>query len=532
MPSVGGPPARWVPSIAVIPKRLQPLVAETAAVAERFQAAGKQIYLVGGVVRDAILNRLDSRADLDFTTDARPDEIEALVAGWADAVWTQGKRFGTIGFTRAGRVHEVTTFRAEAYTPESRKPDVVFADAVEADLSRRDFTVNAMALRLPELDLVDPFGGVADLAGKRLRTPLAPEESFTDDPLRMLRAARFIAGYGLEPDDGLVAAVVELHNRLEIVSAERLKDELDKLITVPRPGPGLWFLVRTGLAAEFLPELPGLAVEQDPIHRHKDVLAHTIAVIEKTDHHDRLLRLAAMFHDVGKPKTRSIGPGGVSFHHHEVVGARMTRERMQVLRYSVEDTETVTRLVELHLRFHTYRMGWTDRAVRRYVRDAGPLLEQLNQLTRCDCTTRNAAKAKALARRMDELEARIEELRAQEELDRIRPELDGRQVMERLGVAPGPLVGRALAFLLELRLDEGPLGPDEAGRRLDGWWASQPESGARSPASAAPSGPSSRRNSSRKSMAWPTSGPGLIPRRAITALPSRSGRIAFSSSCS
>jgi poly(A) polymerase len=457
----------------VIPSRFEPLIAETAPVADRFAGAGRTLYLVGGVVRDAIMNRLDESADLDFTTDARPDEIEALVTGWADSVWTQGKRFGTIGFQKDGRRYEVTTFRGEAYHPDSRKPDVVFADAIEADLSRRDFTVNAMALTVPGMELVDPFGGVDDLGAGRLRTPLAPEESFSDDPLRMLRAARFIAGYGLRPDPEVVAAVRDLHARLEIVSAERVRDELNKLIVVERPGPGLWFLVETGLAAEFLPELPGLALEQDPIHRHKDVLAHTIAVVENTKATDRLLRLAALFHDVGKPKTRSIGPAGVSFHHHEVVGARMTRERLQALRYSSEDTETITRLVELHLRFHTYRMGWTDRAVRRYVRDAGPLLDRLNQLTRCDCTTRNANKAKALATRMDELEARIAELREREELDSIRPELDGVQVMDHLGVGPGPVVGQALAFLLELRLDEGPLGDEEVRRRLDAWWAAE-----------------------------------------------------------
>ena len=334
-----------------------------------------------------------------------------------------------------------------------------------------------MAISLPGLGLVDPFGGVADLAGGRLRTPLDPSVSFTDDPLRMLRAARLVSGYGLHPEPGVVAAVTELHDRLAIVSAERIRDEFDKLMVVETPGPGLWFLVRTGLAAEFLPELPGLALEQDPIHRHKDVLAHTIAVVEKT-RPDRLLRLAALFHDVGKPRTRAFTPGGVSFHHHEVVGARMTRDRMRALRYSADDIEVVTTLVELHLRFHTYQMGWTDRAVRRYVRDAGPLLDQLNDLTRCDCTTRNAAKARALDLRMDELERRIVELRAGEELDAIRPELDGRAVMDRLGVPPGPIVGRALHFLLELRLDDGVLGPEEAGRRLDQWWRSQPESGA------------------------------------------------------
>jgi len=455
----------------VIPERLQPLAGETADLAARFEAAGHRLYLVGGVVRDLIVNRLSDDADLDFTTDARPDDIERLLGGWADAVWTQGKRFGTIGARRGERVVEVTTFRAEAYHPDSRKPDVEFASELDFDLARRDFTINAMALALPGFELADPFGGVADLAAKRLRTPLDPSVSFTDDPLRMLRAARFVADYGLTPDPELVAALGEHHQRLEIVSAERLRDELDKLMVVPSPGPGLWLYVQTGLAAEFLPELPGLALEQDPIHRHKDVLAHTIAVVEKTTASDRLLRLAALFHDVGKPKTRSFGPGGVNFHHHEMVGARMTRVRMQALKYPTEDIEIVADLVELHLRFHTYQMGWTDRAVRRYVRDAGPLLERLNELTRCDCTTRNAARARDLGRRMDELEARIVDLRSREELDSLRPELDGRAVMDRLGLVPGPAVGRALGFLMELRLDEGLLGPEEAGRRLDEWWA-------------------------------------------------------------
>ena len=458
----------------MIPDRLTPLLAETTALAERFSAAGARLYLVGGVVRDAIIGRLDPDGDLDFTTDARPEQTEAILAGWADAVWTQGKRFGTIGARVGGRDVEITTHRAEAYHPDSRKPDVVFADAIEADLSRRDFTVNCMALSLPDAQLIDPFGGAADLAAGRLRTPLSPEESFTDDPLRMLRAARFIAGYGLVPDDDLTAAVTRLAERLEIVSAERVRAELDKLVVCERPGEGLWFLVRTGLAEEFLPELPALSLEVDPIHRHKDVLAHTIAVVEKTDHTDRILRLAALFHDVGKPKTRSFGPKGtVSFHHHEVVGARITRDRMRALRYSHDDTDAVTRLVELHLRFHTYRMGWTDSAVRRYVRDAGDQLTQLNELTRCDCTTRNAAKARALSRRMDELEERIDALSAAEELKAIRPDLDGNDVMARLGIGPGKVVGDAVRFLTELRLDEGPLGPDEAGRRLDAWWAAR-----------------------------------------------------------
>jgi poly(A) polymerase len=332
---------------AVIPPRLQPLVEETQPLAERFAAAGFRLYLVGGVVRDAILDRLGEGGDqdLDFTTDAPPDEIEAILKPWADAVWTQGKRFGTIGAKQGEVTYEVTTHRAEAYDPDSRKPDVRFSTDITADLSRRDFTVNAMALRLDEtLELIDPYDGLADLAAGRLRTPLAPEESFTDDPLRMLRAARFVSGYGLTPDDELVAAVQRLHGRLEIVSAERIRDELDKLLVVDKPAEGLWFLTRTGLADEFLPELPALGLEQDPIHRHKDVLAHTIAVVEKTSP-QRILRLAALFHDVGKPKTRSIGPHGVSFHHHEVVGARITRDRMRALRYPADDIEAVTKLV-------------------------------------------------------------------------------------------------------------------------------------------------------------------------------------------
>jgi len=462
----------------VIPERLQGLVEETADLAARFAARGFRLYLVGGVVRDAIVGRLDGASDLDLTTDARPDDIQAIVAGWADAVWTQGAAFGTIGFRKGDRDFEVTTHRAEAYTPESRKPSVEFADAVDADLSRRDFTVNAMALELTveSPTLVDPFDGVADLAAHVLRTPLSPEESFTDDPLRMLRAARFIAGYGLAPRPEVRDAVVALRDRLEIVSPERVRAELDRLLVVERPGPGLWFLVETGLAAEFLPELPALALEQDPIHRHKDVLAHTIAVIEKASP-DRILRLAALFHDVGKPKTRSIGAGGVSFHHHEMVGARMTRDRMRALHYSNDDIDAVSRLVELHLRFHGYSADvWTDSAVRRYVRDAGPLLDLLNELTRCDCTTRNERRARDLNLRMDELEAQIAVLREQEELDAIRPDLDGTQVMEQLDIKPGPLVGEAMRYLLELRLEEGQLGEAEARRRLDEWWATRPPS--------------------------------------------------------
>jgi poly(A) polymerase len=334
-----------------------------------------------------------------------------------------------------------------------------------------------MALSLPDADLIDPFGGLADLAESRLRTPLSPTQSFSDDPLRMLRAARFISGYKLVPDADLVAAVKSLRHRLEIVSAERIRDELDKLLVVESPSAGLWFLVDTGLAEEFVPELPALALQQDPVHRHKDVLAHTIAVVEKASP-DKILRLAALLHDIGKPKTRSFGKGGVSFHHHEVVGARMAEERMRALRYPEDEIVAVRRLVELHLRFHGYGDDvWTDSAVRRYANDAGPLLDKLNELTRCDCTTRNKAKAAVLAARMDDLERRIAELRQREELDAVRPDLDGNQIMEHLGLSPGRAVGQAREFLLELRLEEGPLGEEEAYRRLDQWWAARQQQG-------------------------------------------------------
>ncbi|MGZ8764938.1 MAG: CCA tRNA nucleotidyltransferase [Acidimicrobiia bacterium] len=452
-----------------VPPRLAALFATESPVeqlATRLVDAGFECYLVGGSVRDAFLDRV--APDVDLATDARPEAIERVVRGWADHVWRQGARFGTIGCERGGVRMEITTFRSEVYRPESRKPEVTFGDDIETDLARRDFTVNAMALRLPDPELVDPHGGIVDLAAHRLRTPLSPEVSFLDDPLRMLRAARFIAGFGLEPVAELVASVEEHAHRLEIVSAERIRDELSRLLEVPDPSAGLWFLARTGLSDEFLHELSAMQLEQDPIHQHKDVLAHTIAVVANTRPELRV-RLAALLHDVGKPKTRSIGPTGVSFHHHEVVGARMARERMTALRYPQDLTDEVVRLVELHLRIHTYVMGWTDRAVRRYARDAGPLLGDLNHLVRCDCTTRNRKKAAALSRRMDELEERIRILGEQEELDAIRPPLDGRAVMTFLGIPPGRDVGRALDFLLELRLDEGPIPEEEAYRRLIEW---------------------------------------------------------------
>jgi len=455
----------------VVPARLRAYYEDgspTRELAALLTSAGYQCFLVGGVVRDALLDRTNPGADVDLTTDARPDEIERLAKDWADHLWLQGKRFGTIGCSKDGVAFEITTFRGDSYELDSRKPEVAFADDIEADLSRRDFTVNAMALSLPEPRLVDPFGGASDLAARVLRTPLAPEISFGDDPLRMLRAARFVAGFAFEPVPELVEAITAMRHRLEIVSAERIRDELSRLLVVEDPSAGLWLLCSTGLSDEFLPELNAMRLEQDPIHTHKDVLAHTIAVVHNTEPQLRL-RLAALFHDVGKPKTRSFADAGVSFHHHEVVGARMTEERMRALKFPNDMTEQVTKLVYLHLRIHTYAMGWTDKAVRRYVRDAGDLLVDLNLLQRSDCTTRNQRKAAALGRRMDELEERIAELREREELDRIRPPLDGRQVMEFLGVAPGPVIGEALDFLLEVRLDEGPISDADAHARLTEW---------------------------------------------------------------
>ncbi len=483
---------------AVIPERFTPVLTELAPLAQRFADAGHQLYLVGGAVRDLLMGGPTDDLDYDLTTDARPPDVKACLDGWAQAIWEQGERFGTIGARRRAadgteRTFEITTFRSEVYADDSRKPRVTFSDRIEDDLSRRDFTVNAIALAVTaatssgssQPTLVDPYGGAADLAQRVLRTPLTPEISFGDDPLRMLRAARFIARFGLEPDPALVEAVVASAERLEIVSAERIRDELDKLIVLDGPSAGLWFCVDTGLAEHFLPELPALRLEHDPIHRHKDVLSHTIAVVENVRppaldddgipaYDFRITRLAALFHDVGKPATRGYQPGkGTTFHHHDAVGARLTRKRMEALRYPTSDIDAVTALVALHLRFHTYKMGWTDSAVRRYVRDAGDQLAELNVLTRCDCTTRDARKAAMLARRIDELEARIAELAAAEELAALRPELDGNDVMELLGVGPGRIVGEALAFLLDIRLDDGLIGRDAAADRLRDWHASR-----------------------------------------------------------
>ena len=472
----------------MIPDRFAPVLEELRPLTQRFDDAGHRLYLVGGTVRDLLVATGRDDFDLDLTTDARPDQIKACIGEWADAVWTQGERFGTIGAKSGDRTYEITTFRAEIYADDSRKPHVTYSDDIETDLARRDFTINAMALELTggaTPTLVDPHGGATDLAQRVLRTPLGPDISFSDDPLRMLRAARFIARFELTPTPELVAAVEAMSSRLEIVSAERIRDEFDKLITVDHPAAGLWFLYDTGLSDQFLPELSAMRLEHDPIHRHKDVLSHTIAVVENVRPLDeqpagrpefdfRRVRLAALFHDIGKPRTRGYAEGkGTTFHHHDAVGARMTRKRMSALRYSNDDIAAVTELVALHLRFHTYRLGWSDSAVRRYVRDAGDLLTELNVLTRCDCTTRNERKARTLSARMDDLEHRIDELAEAEEIARIRPELDGKAVMDHLGIGPGREVGEALAFLLEVRLDEGPIGETEALRRLDAWWAAR-----------------------------------------------------------
>jgi poly(A) polymerase len=435
---------------------------------DRFQAAGNELYLVGGVVRDLVVGRLTPVTNFDFATDALPAETSRLLRGWAEAQYLVGVRFGTVGARRHGTLVEITTFREERYPEDERKPAVSFAKDIQTDLSRRDFTINAMAVRLPDGEFIDPFEGVKDLAAKRLDTPLDPEIAFSDDPLRMLRAARFVSQFGVTPVPHVVEAIERMRERLRIVSAERIREELEKLLLGESPGDGLALLVETGLAEEFLPELPALQLEQDPVHRHKDVLRHTFAVIERLEP-DPVLRLAGLLHDIGKPSTREITPEGVSFHHHEVVGARMAEERLRELRYPNAVVEDVRKLVELHLRFHGFGEGWTDAAVRRYVRDAGPLLDKLNQLTRADCTTRDPKRAERFALLQDELEERIARLAEQENLDAIRPTLDGRQVMERLGLEPGPVVGEALAFLMEIRMERGEIPEDEAYELLEAW---------------------------------------------------------------
>ena len=446
--------------------------------AKQFKAAGFKLALVGGPVRDAILGRLGN--DLDFTTDALPKQSEKILEKWADSVWDIGAAFGTVAGKKGEITVEITTYRSESYDSSSRKPDVEFGKSIEADLARRDFTINAMALELTtdQPTFIDLFNGVTDLQNKLIKTPGKPEDSFTDDPLRMMRAARFISQLNFEVDPAIITAIKDMSARLEIISAERIRDEFTKIILSPSPRIGITLLVETGLANYFLPEVPKLKLEIDEHHHHKDVYEHSLTVLEKAiGLEQRLggpnltLRLAALLHDIGKPKTKQLIPGGgVSFHHHEVVGARMCKERLKKLRFDNQLVNNVSKLTFLHLRFHGYGLGeWTDSAVRRYVRDAGELLTHLHLLTRADCTTRNKQKADGLAKIYDQLEERIEVLMAQEELNKIRPDLTGDQIMQILGIKPSPMVGKAYDFLLELRLEHGPQGEEKATAELLKW---------------------------------------------------------------
>ncbi len=438
--------------------------------------------LVGGPVRDALLGRLGN--DLDFTTNARPEVTKKILQSWAENVWDTGIEFGTVAGKRGDTTVEVTTYRTESYDPESRKPEVEYGDSIEGDLSRRDFTVNSMALELTTKtpEFIDPFNGLEDLAKKVLRTPTKAENSFSDDPLRMMRAARFASQLGFEIAPDVLQAIKDMAGRISIISAERVRDEFTKMLMSKNPRTGITILVETGLAEIVLPEIPKLRLEIDEHHHHKDVYEHSITVLEQAiSHEERLggpnliIRLAALLHDIGKPKTRNLIPGGgVSFHHHEIVGARLTKSRLKALRFDGDTIEQVETLVALHLRFHGYGDGeWTDSAVRRYVRDAGDLLVHLHVLTRADCTTRNAKKAERLAKTYDALEARIAKLMEEEELSKIRPDLDGAQVMKLLGIKPSAAVGRALDYLLELRLENGPLGEERATEELLNWWSKE-----------------------------------------------------------
>ena len=450
--------------------------------AKQFKAAGFKLALVGGPVRDAILGRLGN--DLDFTTDAHPKDCEKILNKWADSVWDIGAASGTVAGKKGEITVEVTTYRSESYDSSSRKPNVEFGKTIEGDLARRDFTINAMALELttPEPTFIDLFNGVTDLQNKLIKTPGKAEESFSDDPLRMMRAARFMSQLNFEIDPSVLVAIKSMATRLEIISFERIRDEFIKILMSPSPRIGITVLVETGLADYFLPEVPKLKLEIDEHHHHKDVYEHSLTVLEQAiglesrlDGPNLTLRLAALLHDIGKPKTKQlIAGGGVSFHHHEVVGARMCKERMKKLRFDKHMIEDVSQLVFLHLRFHGYGSGeWTDSAVRRYVRDAGPLLTHLHLLTRADCTTRNKKKAESLAKTYDQLEERIALLMEQEELDKIRPDLSGEEIMQILAIKPSPTVGKAYDFLLELRLEKGPIGKEAATAELLTWWTEQ-----------------------------------------------------------
>ena len=450
-----------------------------SSLAQAFKSAGFKLALVGGPVRDAILGRLGN--DLDFTTDAKPEETKKILRDWAEDIWDVGIEFGTIAGKRGDTTVEITTYRSDKYDPNSRKPEVQFGEHIEGDLSRRDFTVNAMALELTydKPKFIDEFNGLADLSAKVLRTPVTAEQSFSDDPLRMMRAARFASQLNFEIAEAELQAMQEMAKRIEIISAERIRDEFIKLLMSDNPRRGITILVKTGLAELVLPEIPKLQLEIDEHHHHKDVYEHSLTVLEQAmaleerlGGKNLVIRLAALLHDIGKPKTRALIPGGgVSFHHHEIVGARLAKERLKKLRFSNEVIDDVETLIALHLRFHGYGAGeWTDSAVRRYVRDAGALLTHLHVLTRADCTTRNQRKAERLAATYDELEARIEKLAAEEELAAIRPDLDGAEVMQLLNLKPSKEVGEALDFLLELRLEQGPQSKERATEALLNWW--------------------------------------------------------------
>jgi poly(A) polymerase len=460
--------------VSTSPADLIPVPAAADRLGRSFAAAGHELHLVGGTVRDALLGRPSD--DLDFATDARPDAVLALIGPLADAIWTTGIDFGTVGAQVDGVRCEITTYRADRYDRVSRNPIVQYGETLADDLRRRDFTMNAMAVSVPDRVFSDPYGGLRDLAAGVLRTPAGAAESFADDPLRMLRAARFVAQLGVTPAADVVAAMTDMAEQLDRITIERVQVELSKLITGGQPRLGLGLLVDTGLADRVLPELPALRMEIDEHHQHKDVYAHTLTVLDQVieleqDGPDLVLRLAALLHDIGKPATRRHEPGGgVSFHHHEVVGAKLARARLRALRYSKDVIEDVAQLVFLHLRFHGYGRGeWTDSAVRRYVTDAGPLLSRLHKLVRSDCTTRNRRRAAALARTYDTLEERIARIAAEEDLRAVRPDLDGNEIMRLLDLPPGPLVGEAWRFLKELRLDRGPLEHDEAIEELYRW---------------------------------------------------------------
>ena len=452
-----------------------------SALGAAFSAGGYELALVGGPVRDAFLAR--SATDLDFATSATPDQILEVVTPISQAHWDVGREFGTIAARINGDTVEITTYRADSYDGVTRKPTVEFGDSLEGDLKRRDFTVNAMALRLPEKVLVDPWGGLDDLLAQRLATPGPPEVSFGDDPLRMMRAARFTSQLGFTVSEETVRAMVDLAPKIEIVSVERVSDELSKLLRTSDPRAGIRLLVDTGLAQLVIPEIPALRLEIDEHAHHKDVYEHSLTVLEQaidleTSRHpgeapDLVLRLAALLHDIGKPSTRRIEAGGVvSFHHHDTVGSKLATRRLKALRFDNDTIAAVSKLIELHLRFFGYTDGaWTDSAVRRYVRDAGDQLERLHILTRADVTTRNRKKADRLSFAYDDLEERIAAIAEAEGVAALRPDLDGEQIMAILGLTPGREVGDAYRFLLELRLDEGPLGAEEAERRLRAWWA-------------------------------------------------------------